>query len=588
MVAKSPGRNRPVNVDVSLDLKDIISRLSRATNWCRESVFIHEDGKLIPGSPESSWCVADPGRFAVEYLWSEVLSKYDDGSPSPEKMNTAMAKFREAEEMCALTNKRFSRLEGLPSHLACTFVEKAITLARSKIRTILGPFSWEAASRGFTFTSGASTRLPRARGQQPYKYSGTPETTFGNANLAWAAIQSTPAWKRSLSGEEGPTHLKLVSGNSITTVPKNYKMDRVIAVEPCMNMYVQKGIAALIRHRLKRAGMDLQTQERNQRLARVGSIAGTLATIDMSMASDTVSLELVRFLLPRPWADALEQCRSQQGVLPSGDVVYYRKFSSMGNGYTFELESLIFWALALAVCELMGLEAHRVVSYGDDVILPTAAAPRFVELLEFCGFKANAKKTFADNSGFRESCGKHYLHGLDVTPFYIKRPVRRLTDLFLLHNRIRRWLNRQSWNNSIDHIAVEDLLRDLRNAAPASWRKPRIPDGYGDGAFIGSFDEATPKVACTYRPGRVGKRDGWEGFICQVVAEVTVVADFYDEGFGVMRGKRFSHRSGPPDVVGRLLQSLSNIGRHHDDQSLGGVSLPPRERVVDILVPLFP
>lgn len=342
MVAKPPGRNRPVNVDISLDHELLVERLARATRWEGDPAIFKGGGDIKPGAPKGAWCTDDPGRFAVEYLWAEIFSKYDDGKTSKEKVDSAMRKFSEAEEMCASANLRLERLKGLPDNLALTFVEQVMVLARSKMRTLLGKFCWDEASRGFTFTSGASTRLPRVKGQAPYKYSGIPETTFGNADLAYSAICWHPAWKRSLCSEEGPMALKLVIGNRVTTVPKNYKVDRVIAVEPDMNMYVQKGIAAMIRSRLKRAGMDLNSQERNQRLARVGSVAGTLATIDLSMASDTVALELVRSLYPPHWCSALEQCRSSQGVLPSGETVLYRKFSSMGNGYTFEMESSIF------------------------------------------------------------------------------------------------------------------------------------------------------------------------------------------------------------------------------------------------------
>jgi hypothetical protein len=261
-----------------------------------------------------------------------------------------------------------------------------------------------------------------------------------------------------------------------------------------MNMYVQKGIGAMIRRKLRFAGCNLDDQTRNQRLARVGSVSGRLATIDLSMASDTISREIVTKLLPHDWTEAMEHCRSAFGVLPSGEKIFYQKFSSMGNGFTFELESLIFYALTLAWCHHHGEEVSRVSVYGDDIILPTAVAASFCGLLEFCGFKTNERKSYWTGR-FRESCGKHYFSGHEVSPFFVRRPVTRLTDLFLLHNNLYRWLERSEWIDLEERDQVRQLLRRIRSYAPAKWRKPRLFDGYGDGAFIGSFDEVTPRRA---------------------------------------------------------------------------------------------
>jgi hypothetical protein len=186
-----------------------------------------------------------------------------------------------------------------------------------------------------------------------------------------------PMWNHIVcSSTEGPRQpVKLVKGNSIITVPKNYKTDRTIAKEPCMNIYIQKGIGRCIRKRLKRVGIDLDDQKRNQEGARIGSLDGSLATIDLSMASDTVALELVSFLLPNDWWWALEQCRSPVGVLPSGELVAYQKISSMGNGFTFELESLLFWAICQQVaCSNINETDCRILVYGDDIVVPTDQA----------------------------------------------------------------------------------------------------------------------------------------------------------------------------------------------------------------------
>jgi hypothetical protein len=408
-------------------------------------------------------------------LLSEVFSKYDDGKPSEEKERTTWKKFHEAESNCRESNLWISK----------TFrYDPFWGKVRVRVRNLLGEFSWDEAHEGFGFGPGATTRLPRSKAWAAYKFSGIPECTSGNAGIASIAIAMEPLWKQNvLNGGGTPDNLvKVVQGNCVVTVPKNYKTDRTIAKEPCMNIFVQKGIGRMIRRRLKRVGIDLNDQTNNQEAARVGSLLGHLATIDLSMASDTVSFELVSYLLPNDWWWALEQSRSPVGVLPSGDKIVYQKFSSMGNGYTFELETLIFWAICQQVCCSQTNETDvSVLVYGDDIVVPSAVCAEVTRRLGQAGFTPNLKKTWSDGP-YRESCGKHYFLGTDITPFYVRKPVLKLDRLFLVHNNVFRWGERTG-------SQVSEFLKELRTLAPAKWREPRLPDGFGDGAFIGAVDE---------------------------------------------------------------------------------------------------
>jgi hypothetical protein len=148
-----------------------------------------------------------------------------------------------------------------------------------------------------------------------------------------------------------------------------------------MNIYVQKGIGGVIRNRLRSIGINLDDQTKNQRLAKIGSFSGRLATIDLSMASDCISRLIVEKLIRSDWLLALGQCRSPIGVLPSGRKIFYQKYSSMGNGYTFELETLIFLSLAYAWARLHGEDVDRISVYGDDIIVPSTMAEGFCGLL---------------------------------------------------------------------------------------------------------------------------------------------------------------------------------------------------------------
>jgi hypothetical protein len=491
-------------------------------------------------------------------LMREMFSKYDDGIPSPEKEASTWKRFHEAESSCRAVNLLLNRC-GLRH-------ETFWVCVRARIREALGTFDWDRCAKFFGFGPGATTRLPRSRSFAAYKYSGIPESTSGNFAAGQAAISCVPLWKQSVlaSGGAPDCLVKVVPGNKVITVPKNYKTDRTIAKEPDMNIYVQKGIGRCIRHRLKRIGVDLDDQTRNQRAAREGSLTGLLATVDLSMASDTVARELVWWLLPPEWSLALEQARSPLGVLPSGEVIHYQKFSSMGNGYTFELESLIFWAIAQECCHPFNIweKDESVCVYGDDVVIPTQFYDSFCLRLKQVGFTPNPDKSWAEGA-YRESCGKHYYHGTEITPFYVRRPVRSLDRLFLTHNNVFRWSERAG-------VQVSEALTSLRNLAPAKWREPRLPDGFGDGAFIGFVDE----IHLDSHP------KGWECWQVQALSRSqTELSDDLPDG--------------------QLLASLMQNSRDAStDPNLGKVGLreassglPAREgeyRVIHISVPRYP
>jgi len=146
-----------------------------------------------------------------------------------------------------------------------------------------------------------------------------------------------------------------------------------------------------------------------------------LATLDLKAASDSMSIELVYELLPFDWADFLDSIRSRKAALPSGETITLEKFSSMGNGFTFELESLIFWAISSSVASLMESK-EEILVYGDDIICSQFIAKEVVQALAFIGFQTNLEKSFLEGN-FYESCGKHYFQGEDVTPIYQKELV---------------------------------------------------------------------------------------------------------------------------------------------------------------------
>ncbi len=441
-------------------------------------------------------------EFRDRYLLSEVLSKYPFSIPGILRDEVAIEKFRASETQCSLTNQTVGVATVEPvSGINWLAV---IETARRKVAHLLDPpgesFSWDLVEDHCGVGPGATTSLLRSKSDAFYKFGNKPDVTEDCSLLAWCTVYRQPCWFETLAGfrpsgswvsdfwRSRPEEIfNLVPGNKVTTVPKNAKTDRVIAIEPDLNMYLQKGLGGLIRRRLRSVGIDLNDQSVNQRLAKRGSTDDTLATVDFSSASDTISIGIVEALLPPDWVVALKQTRSPVGVFPDGTIVQYEKFSSMGNGFTFELESLIFWALAQSVCDLLGVK-DIVSIYGDDLIVSNSPEVERVLTWAFsrAGFTPNDKKSHW-RGPFRESCGKHYFRGDDVTPFYIRRPVRGSWDVYTLANNIRRWAR---MGYGLDN-RVRSIYDTVVDVLPQSYRY-FIPDGYGDVGLIADWDEARP------------------------------------------------------------------------------------------------
>lgn len=430
----------------------------------------------------------DPVRFRDDYLAVSILSKFPGFDLGINHAKVAIGKFLDAEHICLKTNERLALLQDTKTTMVS--LASYIHMARANIARALGEFSWTDAECYFSFSHGASTRLKRKQGDPTYKYSGKPEVTPSCAALAVCAISRIPLWRENLEalyGKNPNDWVKLVAGNRITTVPKNAKTDRCIAIEPDMNMFIQKGIGALIRNALKYQGINLNDQSVNQRLAARAYFDG-LATIDLKAASDTISSELVKLLLPDDWYFAIMQSRSEGGFLPDGTFHKYQKVSSMGNGYTFELESLIFWALAKAVISMDGGSTVLGV-YGDDIVIHQEHSAHLIWLLKEVGFSTNVEKTFV-RGAFFESCGKHYFQGMDVTPVYIRKPISDDFRLIWLANSIRRMSYR------LLETACESRFKEgyekVVDQLPLALQKRVLPDNSGDGGLIGSWDEIRP------------------------------------------------------------------------------------------------
>lgn len=229
---------------------------------------------------------------------------------------------------------------------------------------------------------------------------------------------------------KGITSLSTSLGSTFDVVPKDLFKRRTIAKEPMGNMMLQLDAAKALRRALGRIDINLENQQEFHGFL-VRKFFNEFATIDLSDASDRISVQLVKAVLSTEWFDYLNDIRSKWTFLPDGRRVYLEKFSPQGNGFTFELETLIFYA----ICRSLVPSKELVSVYGDDMIVPVSHAEAIQRALELCGLVVNRKKSY-HYGPFRESCGVDTFDGADVRPIYLKEFSRGLFGYYELYNRI--------------------------------------------------------------------------------------------------------------------------------------------------------
>lgn len=226
----------------------------------------------------------------------------------------------------------------------------------------------------------------------------------------------------------------LEHGNSLVTarliaVPKDSRGPRLISSEHSEFMTYQQCLRQEIvpfieTHSLTGRQVNFTDQQINGELALEGSRTGGLATLDLSKASDLLSLDLVDELFEdTPIHDYIMNTRSSATHTPLGDQIF-RKFAPMGSALCFPIQAISFYALLVgrmvANGERLGVAARKVWVYGDDIIVPTHFVPDAIDVLESVGLKINRDKSCYTGK-FRESCGVDAYNGIDITPVKIKK-----------------------------------------------------------------------------------------------------------------------------------------------------------------------
>lgn len=229
-----------------------------------------------------------------------------------------------------------------------------------------------------------------------------------------------------------------VYADELFSAPKDAEIDRMCGKQADFNGWIQLGIGGVLAYILRRFfGVDVEDQSLGWDRAKQGSVDDSYATIDLSSASDTVSIEVLRRVLPSDWFALLDSVRHSHFRYRGPDMSWtepcrYEKFSSMGNGFTFPLESLLFAALVRAVSRIHGVVYDYSV-YGDDLVVPGSIAGAVVDALGYLGFKVNPKKSFLAGP-FRETCGKDFYRGHNIRPWFIRGEPKDEVECYVLHN----------------------------------------------------------------------------------------------------------------------------------------------------------
>lgn len=418
---------------------------------------------------------------AEAYHLRQVYALYTKRTGLPvtfDRKAIAIDKFKSSEVLCRETNDIF-RLRTRGDFQFSHRVESVLQRARLKIQSILGDVP-ALGDLPLRFGPGATTSVPRRTASPRAKLGSLPTCSSELFPLIVPILREMPLWLESLLESFGGTpRSALVQPGKVQFVPKSAKEERAIVVEPLLNTMCQAGIGSLMARALRRSGVDIKNQKTNQDIARLGSITDSYSTIDLSSASDTVATELVYDLLGVDWSSFLSHFRTGT-VMLEGTELRLEKFSSMGNGFTFPLETLIFYALAYSATREVGASTALVNAYGDDIVIPSVAHELLSETLTACGFLVNEKKSYSSGP-FRESCGADYFHGIDIRPIYLKETDGkvRVCDLFRLHNHYHRRF-------------AFDVCTYLTTFFDPSIRIYG-PDGYGDGHLLGEQEPRRKK-----------------------------------------------------------------------------------------------
>lgn len=424
----------------------------------------------------------EPSSYFRDVAAAALLRKLQQLPCSADRRSLAIAKWWDGEKACTRTNLRLDCY--LPENSIfdsnifdpprVAGISEIISEIRKTIHSWLGSRPPDLIAG--RFGPGATYSDRGGKTTVPDKMSSDPTLT---RDAVWFLPQWLGTqWGAALAQRHGK--LSFVEGNRFATVPKTALIDRAIAAEPSINVFYQLALGRALRRKLREIGWDLdRAQEIHKQVAQESSVTREYATLDLSNASDTVSKSLVKLFLPPLWFDQLDDLRSKKTLIDKKWVVL-EKFSSMGNGYTFELETIIFAAITCVLSRRAGYVGQLGVDvfvFGDDIICKDDVVSELTAALSFFGFALNTEKSFHGGAPFRESCGGDYFNGFSVRPFFLKELPNGPQGFIAFANGLHA-LNHQlsSFGPAVDLRAWFAVLDSI----PSTVRRCRGPKDLGD------------------------------------------------------------------------------------------------------------
>lgn len=216
-------------------------------------------------------------------------------------------------------------------------------------------------------------------------------------------------------------------------VPKTAKSPRLIAAEPTSHQWCQQLLLRFLFDQCRRHFgvhfIDFKDQTKSGVMVLKASLDGSLATVDLSDASDRLSCWTVeRIIRANPaLLRALHAARTRYIKDEISDIPNFlslRKFASQGTATTFPVMSLVMLCIALGStlgryervtwAKIKELRT-KVRVFGDDIIIPIHGYERLVRAMDLLQLKVNMAKSYTTGN-FRESCGTDGFRGYDITP----------------------------------------------------------------------------------------------------------------------------------------------------------------------------
>jgi hypothetical protein len=392
-----------------------------------------------------------PRQYAMQSLRRSLVKKFSDGA-SDAADSKALSLFRKINDDCrgfCLDTSGLSEVEYQAIGEAKKFIYEFFYKAEESggLWSETQILTFNSISKGFGVGNGANIGASSTDFLSKLGLSTLAATDSSLQHLYTAAIRSDPIWSDVESIRQNVRGYQIVRGSRLSFVPKTCEISRTICTEPVLNMMFQKGIAEVLERRLEETcgiGLDRQP-DKNRILALLGSKNGRFGTIDLSSASDSMSNSLVDEFFPPQVVYWLKKTRSPVTILPDGTELELHMVSSMGNAFTFPLQTLFFTSLVYASYRMLDIKIEypfrknlgNLAVFGDDIIVESKAYDLVCRLLNVCGFKVNVDKSF--NTGlFRESCGHDYFHGHNVRGVYIKT-LKDVCDKYSAINRLNYW-----------------------------------------------------------------------------------------------------------------------------------------------------